>query len=104
MMGAPGVGSGSGMMGGGMMTGAHGMMGGIWLAGDGIRITSIAAARTRAATAATGLGLRPGEVIWFDNGFYVELKDAAGESATEVLVDPVSGVVSTEPGPAMMWN
>jgi hypothetical protein len=104
MMGAPGAGSGSGMMGGGMMTGAHGMMGGIWLAGDGIRITSIAAARTRAATAATGLGLRPGEVIWFDNGFYVELKDAAGESATEVLVDPVSGVVSTEPGPAMMWN
>jgi len=43
-------------------------------------------------------------VIWFDNGFYVELKDAAGTSATEVVVDPGSGAVSTEPGPAMMWN
>jgi hypothetical protein len=104
MMGAPGAGSGAGMMGGGMMSGAWGLRGGVWLAGDGIRVTSIAAARNRAATAATSLGLRPGEVIWFDNGFYVELKDAAGESATEVLVDPVSGAVSTEPGPAMMWN
>ena len=43
-------------------------------------------------------------MIWFDNGFYVELKDSAGASATEVIVDPVNGAVSTEPGPAMMWN
>jgi hypothetical protein len=92
MMGAPGAGSGAGMM------------GGVWLAGDGTRIRSIVTARTRAATAATSLGLRPGEVIWFDHGFYVELKGSAGESVTEVLVDPVSGAVSTEPGPAMMWN
>ena len=40
----------------------------------------------------------------FDNGFYVELKDAAGKPATEVIVDPQSGAVNTEPGPAMMWN
>jgi hypothetical protein len=104
MMRGPGAGAGAGVMGGGMMNGTGGMMGGIWLAGNGTRITSIPAARTRAATAATSLGLRPGEVIWFDNGFYVELKDPAGNSATEVLVDPVSGAVATEPGPAMMWN
>jgi hypothetical protein len=97
VMGVPGAG-------GGMMNGAPGMMGGIWLAGDGTHITSIAAARGHAAIAATSLGLHPGEVIWFDNGFYAELKDATGASATEVLVDPVSGAVSTEPGPAMMWN
>jgi hypothetical protein len=101
IMGAPGVGSGTGMMGGPRMTGGRAM---IWLVGNGTRISSIAAARTRAATAAAGLGLRPGEVIWFDNGFYVELKDAAGRPATEVLVDLTSGAVSTEPGPAMMWN
>ena len=42
--------------------------------------------------------------MWFDNGFYVELKDSAGKPATEVIVDPRTGAVSTEPGPAMMWN
>jgi len=34
----------------------------------------------------------------------VELKDAAGKPATEVIVDPGTGAVITEPGPAMMWN
>jgi hypothetical protein len=103
-------GAGSGMMGGsgpaGMMggSGPAGMMGTLWLAGDGTRVASIAAARSRANLAAASQGLRPGEVIWFDNGFYVELKDAAGASATEVIVDPATGAVSTEPGPAMMWN
>jgi hypothetical protein len=43
-------------------------------------------------------------VIWFDNGFYVELKNDAGDPATEVIVDPTGGTVITEPGPAMMWN
>jgi hypothetical protein len=42
--------------------------------------------------------------MWFDNGFYVELKDGAGKPATEVIVDPSTGAVNTEPGPAMMWN
>jgi hypothetical protein len=36
--------------------------------------------------------------------FYVELKDPAGASITEVLVDPASGAVVTEFGPAMMWT
>lgn len=40
----------------------------------------------------------------FDNGFYVELVDPAGEAATEVLVDRSSGAMQVEWGPAMMWN
>jgi hypothetical protein len=108
MMGGSGWGPRTGMMGGsgsGMMGGSGaGMMGTMWLAGNGIQVTSMAAARDRAATAAAAAGLHPGEVIWFDNGFYVELKDGTGNSATEVIVDPVTGTVFTEPGPAMMWN
>ena len=106
MMSGTGLTGGPGMMGPGMMGGPGGAMmaGGLWLAGDGTRVASIAGARDRAATAATSAGLHPGEVIWFDNGFYVELKDAAGNPATEVIVDPATGAVSTEPGPAMMWN
>ncbi len=92
--------TGSGPMGSGMGSG----MGQVWLVGDGSAVASIASARARAAQAASTAGLRPGEVMWFDNGFYVELKDAAGNAATEVIVDPVSGAVTTEPGPAMMWN
>ncbi|MBO0871321.1 MAG: hypothetical protein J2P15_22430, partial [Micromonosporaceae bacterium] len=57
-----------------------------------------------AAGAAAPAGLHPGEVIWFANGFYVELKDGGGASATEVIVDPGTGAVALEPGPAMMWN
>lgn len=101
MMGGAGAGMMSGAGGPGS---AAGMMGGVWLTGDGTRVTSIAAARARATTAATPSGLHTGEVIWFDNGFYVELKDATGAAATEVIVDPQTGAVSTEPGPAMMWN
>lgn len=98
-----GQGQGAGMMGGSMM-GSTGSMGMTWLPGDGVAVSSIPAARTRAATAAKPAGLHPGEVMWFDNGFYVELKDSAGKAATEVIVDPRTGAVSTEPGPAMMWN
>jgi hypothetical protein len=83
---------------------ASATMGPVWLPGNGTDVTSIASARGRAAQAATNLNLHPGEVIWFDNGFYVELKDASGQSATEVIVDPRTGAVTTEPGPAMMWN
>jgi hypothetical protein len=108
MMGGSGVGAGTvtgpGMMGGTGMMGSGGMMGTVWLAGNGSRVASIPAARSRATTAASSVGLHPGEVIWFDNGFYVELKNSAGDSATEVIVDPGTGAVYTEPGPAMMWN
>ncbi|MHB1474998.1 MAG: hypothetical protein ACYDDU_14905 [Dermatophilaceae bacterium] len=124
MMGGYGQGQGAGMMGGygygqgqgaGMMGGQGqgagisagsmmGSMGMVWLAGDGVAVSGIPAARARATTAAAPAGLHPGEVMWFDNGFYVELKDVAGQPATEVIVDPRTGAVSTEPGPAMMWN
>jgi hypothetical protein len=90
----------AGMMGRSMM----GSMGIVWLPGDGVAVSSIPAARARAASAAKAAGLHPGEVMWFDNGFYVELKDSAGKPATEIIVDPRTGTVSTEPGPAMMWN
>ncbi|WP_406079122.1 hypothetical protein [Micromonospora sp. NBC_00858] len=49
-------------------------------------------------------GLHVGEVMQFDNGFYAELVDPAGNGATEVLIDPQSGAVQIELGPAMMWN
>lgn len=82
-----------------------GMMGGrVWLAGDGVRVETIAQARARATQAAAASGLRPGEVMQFTNNFYVELKDTSGAPTTEVLVDPATGAVSTEYGPAMMWN
>ena len=103
MMGGQGQRSQVGMMGGSMM-GSAGGMGMAWLPGDGVAVSSIPAARARAAKAAAPAGLHPGEVMWFDNGFYVELKDSAQKPATEVIVDPRTGAVSTEPGPAMMWN
>jgi hypothetical protein len=103
--GMMGWGPGSGLNGPGSgMMGGTGMMGTVWLAGNGTAVTSIAAARDRANKAAVPAGLHSGEVIWFDNGFYVELKDTVGDSATEVIVDPGGGAVFTEPGPAMMWN
>ena len=40
----------------------------------------------------------------FSENFYVELKDTSGASAAEVLVDPATGAVFTEYGPAMMWT
>jgi hypothetical protein len=89
-----------------MMGGGPGspMMGGrVWLAGDGTAVTTIPAARARAAEAAAPSGLHPGEVMQFSLNFYVELKDATSASAAEVLVDPASGTVAAEFGPAMMW-
>jgi hypothetical protein len=50
------------------------------------------------------VGLQVAEVMQFDNGFYAELVDPEGQAATEVLVDPSSGGVQVEWGPAMMWN
>ncbi|MFD2420342.1 hypothetical protein [Amycolatopsis pigmentata] len=53
---------------------------------------------------AAAQGLHVGEVMQFSNGYYVELLDPSGHGATEVLVDPQSGDVRVEEGPAMMWN
>jgi len=99
-----------GMMGdrrGGMMGGPAGgatQGGPVWLVGDGTSVATIAQARARAAEAAAPRQLHPGEVMQFSLNFYVELKDSAGASVAEVLVDPAGGSVVTEFGPAMMWN
>ncbi len=86
-------------MGGGMMGAQQ-----VGSAGDGVAVRTIAQARARAAQAGTTPGLSAGEAMQFSDNFYVELKDAAGNPTTEVLVDPADGSVSTEYGPAMMWN
>jgi len=102
-------GSGPGSLGPGMMLGAAGSwQGGGWfgLAGNGQAVTSMPAARARAQAFADRLGggLKAGEVMRFSNGYYSELLTSNGQGATEVLIDPASGAVSIEYGPAMMWN
>ncbi|MFE0385758.1 hypothetical protein ACFW1F_17005 [Streptomyces bungoensis] len=49
-------------------------------------------------------GLHVGEVMQFSNGYYAELLARDGSRATEVLIDPGTGAVQLEFGPAMMWN
>jgi hypothetical protein len=67
-------------------------------------VTDIAGARLQAQKFADRLGLKTAEVMQFSNNFYVRLDDKAGHGATEVLVDPETGAVTLEYGPAMMWN
>jgi len=67
-------------------------------------VADIPAARARAQQFADRLGLKTAEVMQFSNNFYVRLDDKTGHGATEVLVDPKTGDVSLEYGPAMMWN
>ena len=76
------------------------------LAGDGEPVEGLAEARDRAQEYADTLapGLRVGEVMRFTNNYYAELQEPDGTKATEVLVDPRTGAVHLEFGPAMMWN
>lgn len=88
-------------------TGTHGRS--VWMItgyapGGRHAVTSIAAAKARAASFADRLSLRVDEVMQFQRNYYAKLVDRTGDGATEVLVDPGSGVVSLEYGPAMMWN
>lgn len=78
-------------------------MGGVAIAGNG-PVRDLDAAQQAAARFADRWDLSVGEVMQFDNGFYAELRDRAGDLATEVLVDPRTGGVRLEFGPAMMWN
>ena len=94
----PGYGRGYSMMG----LGRHATP--WYVAGSSKPVQTIAAARSQAQTFAARLDLRTGEVMRFANNFYVLLKDKQGKPATEVLVDPRSGLVTLEYGPAMMWN
>jgi hypothetical protein len=61
-------------------------------------------ARARAQAFADRLDLRVGEVMQFERNYYAELLERDGARATEVLVNPTTGAVWIEYGPAMMWN
>ena len=67
-------------------------------------VSDIAGARAQAQKFADRLGLKTAEVMQFTNNFYVRLDDSSAHGATEVLVDPKTGSVTLEYGPAMMWN
>ena len=86
----------------GMMRFGSGMMG-YSTVGSGEPVRDLADAKRQAGRFAERLDLRVGEVMRFDNQYYAELT-ADGRGATEVLVDPATGTVMLEPGPAMMWN
>jgi hypothetical protein len=105
--GVSGSGYGS-MMGGGGWDGTSMMGGTSGGRSDTARATvkNLADARTAAKEFASGLGtgLGVGEVMQFDNQYYAEIVGADGQLATEVLVDPSSGTVQIEYGPARMWN
>ncbi|GHE13446.1 hypothetical protein [Streptomyces alanosinicus] len=67
-------------------------------------IRNLADADRAAGRFADRWGLRVGEVMQFSNGYYAQLLDSSGKGATEALIDPRSGAVQLEFGPAMMWN
>jgi hypothetical protein len=92
--------------GGGSWTAGWQMMGGRYASvpAEPAPVKTLAAARADAQRFANRLGLRVDEVLQFQRNFYAKLVDSSGNSATEVLVDPASGAVSVEYGPAMMWN
>lgn len=83
----------------------NGPMGGtsIGIAGTG-RVTTLEQAGAAARRYADTLDLKVGEVMQFRENFYAELLTASGSKATEVLIEPATGEVRIEYGPAMMWN
>lgn len=88
------------------MMGGSGMMGPGWFGAGSGPVDGLSEAEDRAARFADDLGgdLRVGEVMRFDNHYYAELEEPDGTNVTEVLVDPRTGGVQVEFGPAMMWN
>ena len=86
-----------------MMRFGPGMMG-YGPIGAGEPVRDLVTAQSQAESFADRLDLRVGEVMQFTNNFYAELLDDGGKLATEVLVDPSTGAVWFEYGPAMMWN
>jgi hypothetical protein len=84
----------------------YGMMGRsyVYRPAQATPVRSLAAASAQAQKFADRLGLKVDEVLQFKDNFYAKLVDSGGNGATEVLVDPRTGAVSIEYGPAMMWN
>lgn len=80
-----------------------------WMMGDRSRddgepVRDIGQAKAEAQRFADRLDLRVGEVIEFERNYYAVLEKPDGARATEVLVNPDTGSVALEYGPAMMWN
>ncbi|OLZ68996.1 hypothetical protein AV521_19750 [Streptomyces sp. IMTB 2501] len=82
-------------------SGPRAMMGVVTRSGA---VHNLSDADRAAARFADRWGLRVGEVMQFSNGYYAQLLASDGGRATEVLIDPGSGTVRLEFGPAMMWN
>ena len=101
-MSGSGYGSMGGSMNGSMMGGS---MWGAAVTGGG-PVEDLGSARTAAEEFADDLspGLGVAEVMRFDNQYYAEIVDADGALVTEALVDPSTGAVQIECGPARMWN
>ena len=72
--------------------------------GSGTPVNDLVGAKRQAQRFADRLDLRVGEVMRFENNYYAELLEPSGDRATEVLVNPATGAVFLEYGPAMMWN
>ena len=87
-----------------MGSGSSNWMMGYRSGGDAQPVRTIGEARRQAQSFADRLDLKVVEVMQFANNYYARLDDKSGKPATEVLVDPSSGRVSIEYGPAMMWN
>ena len=87
---------------GSLMRFGPGMMG--YATDSGGRVGDRDQARERAEAFADRLDLRVGEVMQFQRNYYAELLERDGDRATEVLVNPATGAVWIEYGPAMMWN
>jgi len=88
-------------------SGYDGMMGDYgWSEQDAEPVDDLDEARDRAAGYAGVVqsGLEVGEVMRFDNHYYADLQEPDGTKVTEVLIDPRSGAVRPEMGPATMWN
>ncbi|HLG08942.1 MAG TPA: hypothetical protein VI409_09790 [Gaiellaceae bacterium] len=81
---------------------------GAWMMGysadGGDPVRGLADAKRQAQRFADRLDLKVGEVMRFSNHYYAELEEQNGRLATEVLVEPETGTVFLEYGPAMMWN
>ena len=103
---------GPGMMGGNMMNGqfgydmmGSGMMGSSFTDVEPLTIEEVETAVTNYLASLNEDNLALGEIMIFDNHAYAQIINETTETgAFEVLVDPVSGSVYSEPGPNMMWN
>lgn len=88
--------------------GSSSMMGG-WIPIPPVgRVLTLTQAQRQVQTCIDRMGnqhLAVDEVMEFQRNFYAIVKDTStGHGAFEVLVNKLTGAVSLEPGPAMMWN